>query len=75
MRRQKDFGMDHAAFACVVAVLAVLAVILAVKPFSGSVRSGGYRALSRAAFDLLDAEMIKRDTQSPSSMSLRLFNE
>ena len=42
------------------------AVVIAVQPLTGSVRSGGYRALTGAAFDLFDTEMIERYALSPS---------
>lgn len=55
--------MDDAAFS---GIVAVLAVVIAVQLFTGSVRSGGYRALTGAAFDLFDTEMIERYALSPS---------
>ena len=58
--------MDDAAFS---GVVAVLAVVIAVESFTGSIRRGSYHALSGAAFDLLHTEMIECDTQSPSSVS------
>ena len=58
--------MDDAAFS---GVVAVLTVVIAVQPLTGSIRRGGNSALSGAAFDLLHTEMIECDAQSPSSVS------
>ena len=69
VRRQKDFGMDDATLSCVVAVLSV---IIAVKPFSRAVGGACNRALTRAALDLFYAEMIERDNQPPSFPALCL---
>lgn len=55
--------MDDAALSCVVAVLAV---VIAVKTFSCAVGGACNRALTRAALDLFYAEMIERDFQPPS---------
>ena len=55
MRRQQDFGTDHAALA---GVVAVLAVILAVQLFAGAVGGGCHNRLSGAAFDLCHMKMI-----------------
>ena len=55
MRRQQDLGTDHAAFA---GVVAVLAVILAVQFFAGAVGGGCHNGLPCAAFDLGYMKMI-----------------
>ena len=52
--RQKDFRADHAAFS---GVVAVLAVILAVQLFPGTVGGRRHGRLSRAAFDLRHMKM------------------
>ena len=53
--RQQDFGTDHAAFA---GVVAVLAVILAVQLFAGAVGGGCHNRLPGASFDLRYMKMI-----------------
>ena len=67
VRWQEDFGMNDAAFSCVVAVLAV---VIAVKTFSCAVGGACNRALTRAALDLFYAEMIERENQPPSFLPL-----
>ena len=59
---QQDFRADHAAFA---GVVAVLAVILAVQLFPSAVGGSSHGGLTRAALDLRHMKMKKCDTQSP----------
>ena len=54
MGRQQDFRTDHTAFA---GVVAVLAVIVAVELFAGTVGGCGNGGLPGAAFDLGDMKM------------------
>ena len=58
MGRQKDFGTDHAAFA---GVVAVFAVILAVQFFAGAVGGGCHNRLPGASFDLRYMKMEQCD--------------
>ena len=58
MRRQQDFGTDHAALA---GVVAVLAVILAVQLFAGAVGGGCHNGLPGASFDLRYMKMEQCD--------------
>ena len=57
---QQDFGTDHAALA---GVVAVLAVVVAVELFAGTVGGCGNGGLSGAAFDLGDMKMKQCDGQ------------
>lgn len=54
MGRQQDFRADHAAFA---GVVADLAVVLAVQLFPGTVGGSSYSRLPRAALDLRHMKM------------------
>ena len=70
--RQQDFRTDHAAFA---GVVAVLAVILTVQLFPSAVGGSSHGGLPRAALDLRHMKMKERDTQSPPAWSADGFRE
>ena len=69
MRWQQDFRTDHAAL---FRVVAVLAVILAVQLFAGTIGGSSYGRLSGAALDLCHMKMIQCDGQDLLSYSARL---
>lgn len=69
MKRQENFGMGHAAFA---GVIAGLAIILAEQLFTGTIGGRGDGGLSRTPLNLCCVEMIKSDSQSPPDCSAAL---